>query len=99
MIGMDNQDHFEILEQDLKRTADMYMPIQSIWYHQDFLRVGIVQVVTLDEKEKYRQTGKANFKYFIGVGSNKNEKTDEQEVIAYGKLFDVSAGNILFRVD
>ena len=30
--------------------------------------VGIVQVVQEHEKQTYRQTGNANYKYYIGVG-------------------------------
>ena len=60
--------------------------------------VGIVQVVEEHEKDQYRQTGEANFKYYIGVGSGIDEKVDMQAIADWGTRFDVAAGNTLFRV-
>jgi hypothetical protein len=60
--------------------------------------VGIVQVVPDHEKDTYRQTGEANFNYYIGVGSGIDEKTDMQTIADWGNKFDVAAGNTLFRV-
>lgn len=60
--------------------------------------VGIVQVVDDHEKDIYRQTGEANFQYFIGVGKGVDEKEDAQFIADWGSRFDVAAGNTLFRV-
>ena len=60
--------------------------------------VGIVQVVEDHQKEHYRQTGEANFKYYIGVGWGQNEKTDASYIAEHGVPFDTDAGNTLFRV-
>lgn len=60
--------------------------------------VGIVQVVPDHEKDSYRQTGQANFNYYIGVGQGLNEKEDMQFIADWGTRFDVAAGNTLFRV-
>ena len=60
--------------------------------------VGIVQVVEEHEKDTYRQTGLANFQYFIGVGKGHDEKEDMQFIADWGTRFDVAAGNTLFRV-
>ena len=38
--------------------------------------VGVVQIVQDHEKQAYRQTGNADFKYYIGVGWGEDEKTD-----------------------
>lgn len=60
--------------------------------------VGIVQVVEDHQKEHYRQTGEANFKYYIGVGLGTDEKADAQAIADYGSSFDPIAGNALFGV-
>ncbi len=60
--------------------------------------VGIVQIVQDHEKDTYRQTGEANFKYYIGVGWGEDEKTDMTYIAEHGTPFDVAAGNTLFRV-
>ena len=60
--------------------------------------VGIVQIVQDHEKDQYRQTGEANFKYYIGVGWGEDEKTDMSYIAEHGSPFDVAAGNTLFRV-
>lgn len=60
--------------------------------------VGIVQVVPDHEKDTYRQTGEANFQYYIGVGSGIDEKLDMQTIADWGTRFDVAAGNTLFRI-
>lgn len=69
----------------------------SIWFAGKEC-IGIVQVVQDHEKDIYRQTGKAYFKYYIGVGKGDVEKEDTQYVADYGMPFDVAAGNTLFRV-
>lgn len=60
--------------------------------------VGIVQVVHEHQKEQYRQTGEADFKYYIGVGKGLVEKEDSEFVAEYGMPFDKKAGDVLFGV-
>jgi hypothetical protein len=60
--------------------------------------VGIVQVVQDHQKDQYRQTGEADFKYYIGVGKGDVEKEDTQYVVDYGMPFDKVAGDALFGV-
>ena len=60
--------------------------------------VGIVQVVEDHQKEHYRQSGEANFKYYIGVGEGHDEKTDTALISQWGSTFDPIAGNSLFGV-
>ena len=60
--------------------------------------VGIVQVVQEHEKDDYRQTGEANFQYYIASVPGFNEEEDKQFIADYGVHFDVAAGNTLFRV-
>ena len=61
--------------------------------------VGIVQVVQDHQKDQYRQTGEADFKYYIGVGKGDVEKEDTQYVADYGMPFDKVAGDALFGVE
>lgn len=61
--------------------------------------VGIVQVVQDHQKETYRQTGEADFKYYIGVGLGVNEKEDAQNIANWGTPFNFQAGNALFGVN
>lgn len=60
--------------------------------------IGIVQIVQDHEIEEYRQTGDANFKYYIGVGWGQDEKTDASYIAEHGVPFDHIAGDALFRV-
>lgn len=60
--------------------------------------VGVVQVVQDHQKDQYRQTGEADFKYYIGVGWGEDEKTDSTYIAEHGTPFDVAAGNTLFRI-
>jgi hypothetical protein len=60
--------------------------------------IGIVQIVQEHEIEEYRQTGQANYKYYIGVGKGQNEKVDAQFIADYGVPFDREAGNVLFGI-
>lgn len=60
--------------------------------------IGIVQIVQEHEKNSYRQTGNANFKYYIGVGWGQDEKTDASYIAEHGVPFDATAGNVLFNV-
>ena len=69
----------------------------SIWFAGNEC-IGIVQVVQEHERDTYRQTGDADFKYYIGVGKGKNEKEDAQYISEWGVPFDKDAGDILFNV-
>ena len=60
--------------------------------------IGIVQIVQDHEKESFRQTGEADFKYYIGVGSGIDEKVDMQAIADWGAPFDKVAGDALFGV-
>jgi hypothetical protein len=60
--------------------------------------IGIVQIVQEHEKNTYRQTGNADFKYYIGVGLGQNEKSDAQYIADWGVPFDKAAGDVLFNV-
>jgi hypothetical protein len=60
--------------------------------------IGIVQVVQEHEKQMYRQTGNANFKYFIGTGWGEDEKTDASYIAEHGMPFPSDAGDKLFNV-
>jgi hypothetical protein len=60
--------------------------------------IGIVQIVQDHEKQTYRQTGNANFKYYIGVGQGQNEKADAEYIAEHGVPFDTKAGDVLFNV-
>ena len=69
----------------------------QIWFTSSQC-VGIVQIVQDHQKQEYRQTGNADFKYYIGVGWGQNEKTDASYIAEHGMPFDVAAGNTLFRI-
>ena len=73
------------------------MITDSIWFNGNEC-IGIVQVVQDHERDEYRQTGKANFKYYIGVGQGQNKRADASYIAEWGVPFDVAAGNTLFRV-
>lgn len=60
--------------------------------------IGIVQVVQEHQKQEYRQTGNADFKYYIGVGWGENEKIDASYIAEHGVPFDKKAGDVLFNV-
>lgn len=61
--------------------------------------VGIVQVVEEHEVELYRQTGNANFKYYIGCGQGKDEREDTKLIAEWGSTFNTNAGDALFNVE
>ena len=67
------------------------------WYTSN-VTIGIVQVVQDHQKEFYRQTGKADFKYYIGLGGGRDEKTDMETIADWGTPFDFQAGQVLFGV-
>lgn len=60
--------------------------------------IGIVQIVQEHEKDQYRQTGEANFKYYIGKGWGEDEKADMTYIAEHGAPFDKIAGDALFGV-
>jgi len=60
--------------------------------------IGIVQIVQDHEKDQYRQTGKADFKYYIGNGGGRDERTDMEGIADWGTPFDRNAGDTLFGV-
>jgi hypothetical protein len=70
----------------------------ALWYTGSHC-IGIVQVVQGHQVEEYRQTGEAEFKYYIGVGLGQEEKSDAQYIADYGMPFDKVAGDSLFRVN
>jgi hypothetical protein len=68
--------------------------VDSYWFD----KIGIVQVVQEHQWEYYRQTGDAQFKYYIGTGWGEDQKTDASYIAEHGMPFDVIAGNALFHV-
>jgi hypothetical protein len=60
--------------------------------------IGIVQIVQEHEKSEYRQTGNANFKYYIGLAEGVDERADSQYIADFGMPFDTKAGDVLFNV-
>ena len=67
------------------------------WYTSSHC-MGIVQIVQEHQKDTYRQTGDADFKYYIGVGWGEDEKVDTSYIAEHGAPFDKSAGDVLFNV-
>jgi hypothetical protein len=74
------------------------MIIDQIWFTGNQC-IGIVQIVQEHEQEEYRQTGQANFKYYIGTGQGQDEKADASYIADHGVPFDKAAGNALFHVN
>jgi hypothetical protein len=72
--------------------------ITNVYWYTSNHCVGIVQVVQDHEKAEYRQTGNANYKYYIGVGWGEDEKTDATYIAEHGAPFDKKAGDVLFNV-
>jgi hypothetical protein len=68
------------------------------WYTSQTC-IGIVQIVQEHEKDQYRQTGEADFKYYIGCGWGQDEKTDMSYIAEHGSPFDKVAGDALFGVE
>lgn len=62
----------------------------QIWF-TDNQCIGIVQIVQEHQKQEYRQTGNADFKYYIGVGWGQDEKTDASYIAEHGVPFDAKA--------
>lgn len=61
--------------------------------------VGIVQIVQDHQKDDFRQTGLADFKYYIGTGWGEDEKTDMSHIAEHGAPFPSEAGDKLFNVE
>jgi hypothetical protein len=73
------------------------MITNQIWFAGNEC-IGIVQIVQEHERDEYRQTGQANFKYYIGVGQGQNEQDDARHIAEHGVPFDADAGDVLFKV-
>lgn len=58
--------------------------------------VGIVQVVQDHEIEEYRQTGTAEFKYYIAKVVGRDDRDDVKFVQEWGAKFPKDAGDVLF---
>jgi hypothetical protein len=69
----------------------------NIWFAGNQC-IGVVQIVQEHQVEEYRQTGIADFKYYIGVGWGQNEKTDASYIAEHGVPFHREAGDVLFGV-
>lgn len=72
--------------------------IEGVRWFEGKVRIGIVQVVSDHQKEHYRQTGDADFKYYIGVGGGRDEQHDKEGIVDLGAPFDTAAGDMLFGV-
>lgn len=72
--------------------------ITNVYWFTSRECVGIVQVVQEHQKQEYRQTGNADYKYYIGVGWGEDEKTDATYIAEHGAPFDKAAGDALFKV-
>ena len=68
----------------------------SIWFTSGDTCIGIVQVVQDHQKEQYRQTGEADFVYYIGIGEGVNEKDDAARIADWGASFPAASGAALF---
>lgn len=65
------------------------------WYNSRAC-IGIVQVVQDHEISRYRETGTANFRYYIGLGNGLSEQADGKYIAEWGASFDTAAGNLIF---
>jgi hypothetical protein len=74
------------------------MIVNSYWFTPNNTCIGIVQIVQEHQKEVYRQTGEADYKYYIGVGMGVDEKADASYIAEHGAPFDHCTGNTLFGV-
>ena len=73
------------------------MITNQIWFAGNEC-IGIVQIVQDHQIDEYRQTGQADYKYYIGVGQGQNEREDAKYISHRGLPFDKAAGDALFRV-
>lgn len=72
--------------------------ITGIRWYNSRAYIGIVQVVPQHEEEEYRMRGRANFKYYIGLGNGRDEKYDAEYIAEWGAAFDSAAGDVIFNV-
>lgn len=70
----------------------------QIWFTPDKVCIGVVQIVQEHQKDEYRQTGTADFKYYIGVGWGEDEKADASYIAEHGTPFPKDAGDALFKI-
>jgi hypothetical protein len=68
------------------------------WFTSGVDTIGIVQIVQEHQKQEYRQTGNADYKYYIGKGWGEDERTDASYIAEHGAPFDTRAGDVLFNV-
>jgi hypothetical protein len=73
------------------------MITDQIWFAGNEC-IGIVQIVQEHQIDEYRQTGQADYKYYIGVGHGQNEQVDARYIADHGLPFNVAAGDVLFKV-
>ena len=73
------------------------MITDQIWFAGNEC-IGIVQIVQDHQIDEYRQTGQADYKYYIGVGQGQNEREDAKYIAHRGLPFDKEAGDALFKV-
>ena len=62
----------------------------AVW----FGTIGIVQVVQDHQLETYRQTGDADYKYYIGFGLGKSEHDDRHYIANYGAPFEIGRAHV-----
>ena len=72
--------------------------ITGVRWFTSSVTIGIVQIVQDHQKEQFRQTGLADYKYYIGMGAGVNEKSDMEGIANWGAPFDKAAGDVLFGV-
>lgn len=60
--------------------------------------IGVVQVVQDHEEQAYRQTGNADFQYYVGLVGNTNYVTHSKNIADFGAPFPKAAGDVLFNV-
>ncbi len=72
--------------------------ITGVRWYTSRTTIGIVQIVQDHEKDNYRQTGQADFKYYIGNGGGRDEKSDMESIADWGAPFDKLVGDVLFGV-
>ena len=73
--------------------------ITGVRWFTSSVTIGIVQIVQDHQKEQFRQTGEADYKYYIGMGAGVNEKSDMEGIANWGAPFDKAAGDVLFGVE
>lgn len=74
------------------------MKILGVRWYSGRSCIGIVQYIEDEEVSLYRQTGDADYKYYIGLGLGHDEKEDMQTIADWGTTFDKASGDVLFKV-